>query len=111
MTDQQATAAFVISAKYVLDPTDTAAFKDLAARMAQAARRRSGCSFLNAAQDVLDPNIFHLTEGWTGQSELAEHFNSDEFQTILKEALGLRIRERSGTIYLVSGTQPLEMPS
>ncbi len=111
MTTQQHTPAFLISARYVLDPADTAAYKMLAARMAEAAHRRPGCSFLNAAQDVLDPNVFHLTEGWVSQQAFDEHLASDEFQAVLKEALGLRIVARSGSIFFVSGAQALDMPS
>jgi quinol monooxygenase YgiN len=102
---------FLIIAKYVVEPADTAAYKVLAARMAQAAHRQAGCSFLQAAQDVLDPNTFHLTEGWVSQDAFNEHLNSEQFQAVLQEALKLRIIERSGTMYFVAGVQILDMPS
>lgn len=111
MTDQTAKPALLISASYVLDPADTAAYKALAAHMTKAARARPGCVFLNAAQDVLDPDTFHLTEGWSSEEALSAHFASDEFQAILAAALKLKILARSGTMYQVSGAQALDMPS
>jgi quinol monooxygenase YgiN len=111
MTEEQVNPAFLISANYVVDQADTTVFKALTARMAKAAHQRAGCSFLNAAQDVLDPNSFHLTEGWISQAAFDEHLNSVEFQSVLKEALALRIVKRSGAIYFVAGVQALEMPS
>lgn len=111
MPDQSTTPAFLIHARYVLDPGDTATFKGLAARMAETAHRRDGCFFLNAAQDVSDPNTFHLTEGWASQDAFNGHIGSPEFQSVLGEALRLRIVHRSGTMFLVAGRQELEMPS
>lgn len=111
MTEEAIKPALLISASYVLDPIDSAAFKVLAARMAKAARARTGCVFLNAAQDVLDPDTFHLTEGWASEEALRAHLASNAFQAILAAALKLRIRARSGTIYLVSGSKALEMPA
>ncbi|MDH7972851.1 antibiotic biosynthesis monooxygenase [Sphingomonas sp. AR_OL41] len=111
MALERAVPAFLISARYVVDPADTAAYKALAGRMAEAAHRRAGCSFLNAAQDVLDPNIFHLTEGWISEEAFHEHLASDTFQAVLREALELRIIERSGKMYFVAGEQTLDMPS
>lgn len=111
MTDKPTHPAFLISAKYVVDPQDNAAYKALLARAAETANQRSGCFFLNAAQDVLDPNVFHLTEGWASEEAFTEQLNSDEFQYVLKEALKLRIVHRSGTKYIVADSQALEMPS
>ncbi|WP_421846329.1 putative quinol monooxygenase [Novosphingobium sp.] len=111
MTEEAAKPALLISASYVLDPADTAAYKVLAARMAKAARARPGCVFLNAAQDVLDPETFHLTEGWASEHDLNAHLASEAFQSVLAAALKLRIRARSGTMYLIGGAQELDMPS
>ncbi|MEG3175362.1 antibiotic biosynthesis monooxygenase [Sphingomonas sp. RB3P16] len=111
MVDANATPAFLIVANYVLDPADAEAFQRIAARMAEQAKRRPGNVFLNAARDVADPNIFHLTEGWASQEALDEHFRSDAFQAVLSEALALRIVARSGSIFFISGAQALDMPS
>lgn len=111
MPEPASFAALLISTSYVLDPADASAFATLAGRMAEAARARAGCVFLNAAQDVLDPATFHLTEGWVSEEELRAHLASDAFQSVLAAALKLRILARSGTMYAVSGSQTLDMPS
>lgn len=111
MAEQEAAPAFLISARYVVDAADIGAFKNVAARMVEHARRRPGCSFLNAAQDVSDPGTFHLTEGWSSEDALNARIGSEEFQAVLGEALRLRIRSRSGTMFFVSGKQDLEMPA
>ena len=111
MTQAKTTPAFLINSTYVVDPVDTPAFKALAIRMAEGAHSRAGCSFLNATQDLADPDTFHLSEGWESQEIFNEHLNSDEFQSILKATLALRIVDRFGMIYFVSGMQNLNMPS
>lgn len=111
MSEDTTTPAFLIVARYTLDPADTAAFKAITARMAEGAHRRPGNLFLHAAQNVADANVFHLTEGWASQAAFDEHLHSAEFQAVLGEALALRIIERSGFIYFVAGAQALDMPS
>ncbi|QYE33295.1 hypothetical protein KZX46_00345 (plasmid) [Polymorphobacter sp. PAMC 29334] len=111
MTGETQTPAIIITAKYVHAATDAAAFKVLASRMAADAQRRPACIFLNAAEDVDCPSIFHLTEAWASESGFAEHASSEAFQAVLKDALTLRILQRSGTMFTVSGAQALEMPS
>lgn len=111
MTSQPSVPAFLVRARYVIDPADTPAFKAIATRMAEHANQQDGCCFLNAAQDVLDPNIFHLVEGWVSKEAFERLFASSEFQEVLKAALALNVVERSGTLYFVSGTQALEMPT
>ncbi len=103
--------AFLVRANYAIDPADTAAFKALVTRMAKGATQHEGCCFLNAAQDVIDPNIFHLIEGWESREAFSRLGASPDFQAVLKAALALKVVDRSGTLYFVSETQALQMPT
>lgn len=111
MTQQHNDPVFLIKATYSLDPGDVEAFKAIAAQLAISASQRPGCAFLNATQDVLDPRIFYLLEGWDSQAAFEAQLNSEAFQALLKQALALRIAARSGTRYQVSAVEPLPMPA
>ncbi len=111
MKKQPNVPAFLINATYRIHPEDITAYSALAARMVQAAAKREGCSFISAAQDVLDSETFHLLEGWERRENFDSHIASSEFQGILKEAMELRIVERFGDIIFVSGVEKLDMPS
>lgn len=110
MINQSATPAFLIHATYVIDPADTAAFRTIVTEMAEAARTAPGCLFLEATQSVTNSNAFHLIEAWTNQDAFDTYGQSDEFQAALGAALRLRIVERSGEKFFVSGRESLQMP-
>ena len=105
------TATLLVDATYRLKRDDVAAFASLALRMAAAAGRRDGCVFLKVAQDLTDPETFHLFESWRDQAALDAHGASDEFQAIMSEAAGLKIVERVVDVYAVDGAKRLDMPS
>ena len=111
MNVESSPPAFLISATYVVDPADAPKFREIAARMAERAASREGCSFLHATQDLLDAQTFRLIESWASWEAFNEYAASDEFQAVLKEALALRILDRSGTMFFVSSAEALEMPS
>jgi quinol monooxygenase YgiN len=111
MTTQHSVPAFLVRARYVIDPPDTPEFKAIVMRMAAHANSQQGCCFLNAAQDVLDPNTFHLVEGWASREAFQAFGATSQFQEALKAALALKVVDRAGTLYFVSGTQALEMPT
>lgn len=103
--------AFLIMTTYRLHLDDVGHFRSLASRMAADARQRAGCLFLDAAQDVDEPTTFHLMEGWSSQEAFEAHVASTGFQSVLHDAMRLRILDRFGTLFTVSGEQALDMPS
>lgn len=111
MSNKTAVQTFLVRAAYHLHTDDVAAFKVIAVRVAQGAKERAGCLFFDAVQNVSDPALFHLVEGWTSREALAAHSASEEFKALLQEALTLRILDRSASLYLVSGVENLPMPS
>lgn len=111
MAQQHGGPAFLIKATYVIDPADIEVFKAIAGRFAVEVVQRHGCAFLNATQDVLDPTVFNLIEGWENQQAFEDQLASKEFQAVLGEALALRIIHRSAARFEVSGVSELDMPS
>lgn len=111
MSNETAIPAFLVKTTYHLHTDDVAAYQLIAIRVAQAAREQAGCLFLDAAQDLADPTLFHLIEGWASHEALAAFLASNGFQTLLKEAMALRILDRAASVYLVSGVENLPMPS
>ena len=111
MTNTTTIPALLSKATYHLHTDDVAAFKPIAIRVAQAAREQAGCLFFDAAQDLADPTLINLIEGWASHETLAAFSASSGFQALLKEAMALRILGRSVSVYLVSGVENPEMPS
>ena len=79
--------------------------------MTTTAKSRDGCAFLDVAQDISEPAIFRLIEGWRDQSALDAHGASVEFQTVMKDAAALRVVGRSIDVYSVTDKKTVDMPS
>ena len=87
-----------IVGSYEIDPQDAAAFAAIAAQSVANTVNKPGCLYYIASQDVTQPNVFHLTEGWASQAALDEHVASLAFKAMLDAAFKLRIVKRA--IYL-----------
>ena len=77
------------------------------AEVIAATRAEPGCLFYDFAEDVLEPSVFRVSEGWCDAEALRGHFataHMDRFRAA-REALGLA--ERMVTIYEASG--PIEI--
>ena len=105
------TPALLIYTTYSLAPDDAEAFRSLALRMTTTAKSRDGCAFLDVAQDISEPAIFRLIEGWRDQAALDAHGASVEFQTVMKDAAALRVVGRSIDVYSVTDKKTVNMPS
>jgi quinol monooxygenase YgiN len=99
MQDETKPQSTLVVTTYRVHPDDAEAFKAINERMAADARQRPGNNFLLVAQDIHDPAVFHLTEGWTDQKAIEEHIAGADFQTVLAEAQKLRIEDRVATVY------------
>lgn len=108
MTD---TPTILIYATYRIQPGDVAAFRDVASRMASAARMRDGCVFLDVTEEVGAAGTFHLIEAWRDQTALSAHLSTPEFQSVFEEAGKLGIIDRQADAYSISGRTALDMPS
>ena len=79
---------------YKVDPADAAAFAKLAADSVEAISQKEGCLYYIASQDLRQPGVFHLSEGWAGQAALDKHTNSPDFKAMIEKAMTLRILSR-----------------
>jgi len=92
----------IIYATYRIEAHNLDEFRDVATRMAEAARSRDGCIFLDVAKEVGAPGTFRLIEGWRDQMAIDGHLSSKDFQAILAEAGKLAIVDRrasSGRVF------------
>ena len=103
--------SLLVQTTYRVHPEDADTFKDIAERMAKDARLREGNTFLLAGQDISNPAVFHLTEGWKSQQAIDEHLASPGFQSILAEAQQLRIEDRTATAFEVAASYELGLPA
>lgn len=110
MTDVTA-PALIGKATYHLHPDDVDAFKGIMNRVTGNADSPPGNLFFHVAQDVGDPTTVYLVEGWDSGESAAAYLRDPGFQALLAEAMALRIRDRRGEIYFVSGAQEMPMPT
>ena len=87
---------------YKVDPADAAAFAGIAAGSVLATASKPGCLYYIASQDVVEPGVFHLAEGWADKATLDKHGSSPDFQEMLAKAMKLRILSRE--IYVSDST-------
>ena len=79
---------------YRIDPADADAFAAIAAESVDVTSRKEGCLYYIASQDLLQPGVFHLAEGWSSQAVLDAHLNSADFKAMLEKAMKLRVLDR-----------------
>ncbi|MBC2651419.1 antibiotic biosynthesis monooxygenase [Novosphingobium flavum] len=73
------------------------------AEVTHATRAEPGCLFYDFAEDVLEPDLFRVSEGWHDADALRGHWASahmERFRTA-REALGMS--ERVVTLYETAG--------
>jgi quinol monooxygenase YgiN len=87
---------------YEIDPLDAAAFASIATASVDQIVNKQGCLYYIASQDLKQPTVFHLAEGWASQADLDAHLASPAFQKMLEQAFKLRIVRRE--IYLSAST-------
>jgi len=108
MTDMP---AILIYATYRIKPDDVRAFRDVALRMASAARMRDGCVLLDVTEEVGVAGTFRMIEAWRDRAALSAHLSSPDFQSVFEEAGKLGIIDRQADAYSISDRAALDMPS
>jgi len=87
---------------YEIAPLDAAAFASIATASIDQIVKKPGCLYYIASQDLKQPHVFHLAEGWATQADLDAHTASPAFLKMLEQAFKLRIVRRE--IYLSQST-------
>ncbi|MPT48437.1 MAG: antibiotic biosynthesis monooxygenase [Sphingobium sp.] len=76
------------------------------AEMIRASRAEPGCLHYSYAQDILVPDIIHVTEKWASADALAVHFASDHIVQWRRTWADLGISDRDLTLYEISSHRP-----
>lgn len=101
--DKTLPTASVVSAYYRVHPEDRQIFIDAVIPDMIAAAKINGCIYYAFAQDLTDPNTFHLVEGWANEEAYEAHENSDTFLKALSTVVkNVRILDRQGVRYDVA---------
>lgn len=92
-----------ISAYYRVHPDDRQNFMDAVIPEMAAAQKMPGCIYYAFAQDLIEPNAFHLLEGWADQSAYEYHEEAESFLSALSTVVRtVRIEHREGVRYDVA---------
>jgi quinol monooxygenase YgiN len=98
--DKTIKTEITVSAYYRVHPDDRQAFIDAVIPEMTAAQKMPGCIFYAFAQDLTDPNTFHLTEGWADFAAYDRHENAETFLSALSTVVQtVRILDRQGVRY------------
>ena len=93
----------VISALYTVHPDDRQTFIDAVIPHLTTTAEQDGTVYYVFAQDLTDPNTFHLTEGWRDQAAIDEHYRDPNFIAAVEAVMsGVRILEYQAEIYDVA---------
>ncbi|MET0860687.1 MAG: antibiotic biosynthesis monooxygenase family protein [Microbacterium sp.] len=93
----------VYNAYYRVHPDDRQKFIDAVAEHIPFTAGQPGCVFYVFAADILDPNTFHLSEGWEDQGAIAVHDAAEPFRKALREVMtSVRILDHQGQRYEIA---------
>ncbi|MCA6997402.1 putative quinol monooxygenase [Dickeya solani] len=108
--DKTQPTEIIVSAYYRVHPDDRQTFINTVKPDMQAAQQLPGCVFYAFSQDLLNPDAFHLSEGWADIEAYERHEHSDTFLKALATVVKhVRILHREGIRYDVA-TQHIDDP-
>ena len=81
----------VVVGSYRIAPEDVAAFVDIAKKMHAYSTAAKGNLFFSVAEDVAEPGLLRLCEGWADQAALYAHAETQGFKDLTAEARKLNI--------------------
>lgn len=101
--DKTLSTEVTVSAYYRVHPEDRQAFIAAVIPEMTAAQKMRGCVYYAFAQDLTDPNAFHLLEGWADQTAYENHEEAESFLSALSTVVKtVRILHREGVRYDVA---------
>jgi len=96
-------AQIIVEGSARVSEADREAYLALVREVVQASAARAGCLKFSVAEDILERNLFHLTELWADLAALDAsrfgHANSE----VLQRFAPLDVRDRNVLIFAVSG--------
>ena len=101
--DKTQPTEIIVSAYYRVHPDDRQTFIDAVKPEMQAAQQLPGCVFYACSQDLVNPDAFHLSEGWADIEAYERHEHSATFlQALATVVKNVRILHREGIRYDVA---------
>jgi quinol monooxygenase YgiN len=92
---------------YKLHLADAETFRAIAAASVVPTRGKDGCLYYSFAEDVAEPGLFRVAEGWRNREALDSHLASPDFAETLRQAGKLRIVERQIHTFTAGNGQSL----
>lgn len=92
---------------YKLHSADVERFRMIAAASVETTRSKEGCLYYSFAEDVSEPGLFRVAEGWRDRAALDLHLSSPDFRDTLRQAGELRITERQVYTFTASDSRSL----
>ena len=96
-----------IVATYTMHPDDAKAFRDIATISVEKTINKDGCIYYYIGEDVRQPGVFHLSEGWRDRAAYDKHAASADHTKTIENALTLRITGREAYTSIAQGRVPL----
>lgn len=101
--DKTLATEIIVSAYYRVHPDDRQTFIDAVKPEMLAAQQLPGCVFYAFSQDLVNPDAFHLSEGWASPEAYERHEQSETFLKALGTVVKhVRILNREGIRYDVA---------
>ncbi|MFG2830407.1 putative quinol monooxygenase [Streptomyces sp. NPDC048434] len=103
-TSRNLATQVVFNAYYRVHPDDRQKFIYAVVPHISFTAELPGCVFYVFAADLLDPNTFHLSEGWADQAAIDRHNATEPFQKALRDVMTtVRILDHQGQRYEIAG--------
>ena len=106
MTDTSPTTGVIVEGSARVSEADRDAYLVLVREVVAKSVKRSGCLKFSVAEDIIERNLFHLTELWTDLAALDASRYSAENSAMLQRFAGLAIEGRDVLVYTVAAATP-----
>ncbi|MGR5945301.1 putative quinol monooxygenase [Enterobacter sp. C4G1] len=101
--DKTESTEIIVSAYYRVHPDDRETFIEAVRPEMLAAQQLPGCVYYAFSQDLVNPDAFHLSEGWADIEAYERHEHSETFLKALATVVKhVRILRREGIRYDVA---------
>lgn len=99
-------ARIIVEGSARVSERDREAYLALVREVVTASVGRRGCLKFSVAEDILERNLFHLTELWTDIDALDASRHGHENAGMLERFAPLDVRDRDVLVYSVSSATP-----